>query len=207
MSIDERAQERVELGRVIREAMDNVGLPNVGSLLAVGAVLDAVQEWLAARSPSPDASNPLVEALEWIADGERADTDGSFEALYEWAVEAHDRARAALAAHRPERQWRIVDRFGRNCGDCHSYAERPHEDDLAHLAATLPGHAPYKVQVREVGPWQDVTDGPEPHRVETYQPVPREPGEHERLIAESVERAPHDTASRAFRPGEGGGDV
>jgi len=40
----------------------------------------------------------LREALEWIADAEHAEAAGTFEGLHEWAVEAHERARAALAA-------------------------------------------------------------------------------------------------------------
>jgi hypothetical protein len=50
--------------------------------------------------------------------------------------------------------------------------------------------------------------GPEPrtHHVETYAPVKRTPEDAAALIEGSVSRASTDTASRAFRPAEGGPD-
>lgn len=165
----------------------------------------------ALASPPPDASNPLVEALRFYADEanwhehdrDHYDIDGEVIGTERVPVAANPGvARAALAAHRPEREWRVydIDEGAERWSLTFSTADGAWDE----LHGRWEQLANPRVQVREVGPWQDVTDGPEPHRVEAYQPVPREPGEHERLIQESVERAPHDTASRAFRPGEGG---
>lgn len=118
-------------------------------------------------------------------------------------------ARQALAASStPARvEWRVVARGS----DGSSIVVLDHDSgDVAQRHASslrgLRNGSNYVVQRCEVGPWVDVPaegEGERTHHVETYQPVPRAPGEHERLVRESVERASQDPASRAFRPAEG----